>query len=65
MRPDTQDYLSILLSNTPLLDVRAPVEFAQGSFPCVTNLPLMNDEERHLVGLKYKNAGQDKAIILA
>lgn len=64
MRPDTQDYLSILLSNTPLLDVRAPVEFAQGSFPCVTNLPLMNDEERHRVGLQYKQKGQDSAIEL-
>lgn len=64
MRPDTQDYLSVLLSNSPLLDVRAPVEFAQGAFPYVTNLPLMNDEERHQVGLEYKQAGQDSAIKL-
>lgn len=64
MRPDTQDYLSVLLSDTPLLDVRAPVEFAQGAFPGVTNLPLMNDEERHRVGLQYKQRGQDCAIEL-
>jgi tRNA 2-selenouridine synthase len=63
-RPDTEDFASILLSGAPLLDVRAPVEFAQGAFPASVNVPLMNDEERHLVGLKYKNAGQDKAIIL-
>lgn len=63
-RPDTEDFASVLLSGVPLLDVRAPVEFAQGAFPASVNLPLMNDEERHLVGLKYKNAGQDKAIIL-
>jgi len=64
MRPDTQDYLSVLLSDTPLLDVRAPVEFAQGAFPHVKNLPLMNDEERHRVGLQYKQNGQDSAIEL-
>ena len=63
-RPDTEDFASVLLSGVPLLDVRAPVEFGQGAFPGAINLPLMNDEERHLVGLKYKNAGQDKAIIL-
>ncbi len=64
MRPDTQDYLSVLLSDTPLLDVRAPVEFAQGAFPNVINLPLMNDDERHRVGLQYKQKGQDAAIEL-
>ena len=64
MRPDTEDFLSLLLSNTPLLDVRAPVEFAQGAFPGAHNLPLMNDEERHLVGLQYKRKGQDAAITL-
>lgn len=64
IRADTEDFASVLLSGAPLLDVRAPVEFAQGAFPASVNFPLMNDEERHLVGLKYKNAGQDKAIIL-
>ena len=47
-----------------MLDVRAPVEFAQGAFPHVKNLPLMNDEERHRVGLQYKQKGQDSAIEL-
>ena len=63
-RADTDQYLDILLSGVPLLDVRAPVEFAQGAFPNTTNLPLMNDEERHLVGLTYKKKGQDAAIAL-
>ena len=64
MRPDSEDYRSILLGKAPLLDVRAPVEFAQGSFPGAVNAPLMNDEERHLVGLQYKRAGQESAIRL-
>ena len=63
-RPDTEDFASVLLSGVPLLDVRAPVEFAQGAFPASVNLPLMNDEERHRVGLQYKQKGQDAAIVL-
>lgn len=47
-----------------MLDVRAPIEFAQGSFPNAVNLPLMNDDERQAVGLTYKEQGQDAAIAL-
>ena len=63
-RHDTDQYREIFLSGAPLLDVRAPVEFAQGAFPGSRNLPLMNDEERHQVGLTYKRKGQDAAIQL-
>ncbi|MBE0486161.1 tRNA 2-selenouridine(34) synthase MnmH [Marinobacter sp.] len=63
-RPDTDDYLNLFLSDIPLMDVRAPVEFAKGSFPCAENAPLMNDEERHRIGICYKEKGQDKAIEL-
>ncbi|AZT85403.1 tRNA 2-selenouridine(34) synthase MnmH [Marinobacter sp. NP-4(2019)] len=63
-RPDTDDYLSLFLNDTPMMDVRAPTEFSKGSFPCAENAPLMNDEERHRVGICYKEKGQDKAIEL-
>lgn len=63
-RADTDQYRELFLSGVPLLDVRAPVEFAQGAFPNAHNLPLMNDEERHQVGLTYKRKGQDAAIRL-
>ncbi|MBU2953188.1 tRNA 2-selenouridine(34) synthase MnmH [Marinobacter sp. F3R08] len=63
-RHDTDDYLSLFLNDVPLMDVRAPVEFARGSFPSAENAPLMNDEERHRVGICYKEKGQDKAIEL-
>jgi len=63
-RPDTDDYLSLFLNDSPLLDVRAPVEFARGSFPTAVNAPLMNDDERHDVGICYKEKGQDAAIEL-
>lgn len=58
------DFRALFLSACPLLDVRAPVEFAKGAFPNAVNLPLMNDEERHLIGLRYKEQGQDSAIAL-
>ncbi len=62
--PQIDDYRSILLSNTPLLDVRAPVEFNQGAFPCTENFPLINDQEREAIGIRYKKQGQDEAIKL-
>ena len=58
------DYHHLFLSGTPLLDVRAPVEFEKGAFPSSVNLPLMTDEERHLVGIRYKEQGQKRAIDL-
>lgn len=63
-RPDTSDYLALFLNDVPLMDVRAPVEFSRGSFPGALNAPLMNDEERHRVGICYKEKGQDEAIKL-
>lgn len=62
--PQTQDYADIVVHQRPLIDVRAPVEFAKGAFPGAVNLPLMNDEERRLVGICYKEQGQDKAVAL-
>lgn len=62
--PLVEDYLSLFTNDVPLLDVRAPVEFHKGAFPTSVNLPLMNDDERHQVGIRYKQAGQEKAIEL-
>lgn len=65
MTPElVHDHAQVLLSSTPLLDVRAPVEFAQGAFPGAVNLPLMNDAERESVGIAYKEQGQDAAVKL-
>ncbi len=62
--PQSSDFRSIVLDNTPLIDVRAPVEFAKGAFPHAVNLPLMNDEERHVVGIRYKEEGNAEAVKL-
>ncbi|MCB1756953.1 MAG: tRNA 2-selenouridine(34) synthase MnmH [Gammaproteobacteria bacterium] len=63
-RPETNDYRQLFLQDVPLIDTRAPVEFTRGAFPNAVNLPLMDDEERRQVGIRYKQAGQDAAIAL-
>lgn len=63
-RANGVDYHRILVDDISLIDVRAPVEFAQGAFPCAQNLPLMLDSEREAVGICYKQHGQDAAIKL-
>ncbi len=63
-RPDTDDFTSLFRAGLPLLDVRAPVEFAKGAFPHAVNIPLLNDEERAAVGTAYVQEGQQAAIAL-
>jgi tRNA 2-selenouridine synthase len=63
-RLNSDQYLDIFLTDTPLMDVRAPVEFNQGAFPNTQNIPLLDDEQRAIIGKQYKDAGQDEAIEL-
>ena len=56
------DHAAVLKASTPLLDVRAPVEFARGALPGTVNLPLLTDAERTEVGKTYKNRGREAAI---
>ena len=64
MREDINDYRQLFLNDIPLMDVRAPVEFSQGAFPTATNIPLLDDQQREQIGIRYKNAGQEEAIRL-
>ncbi len=58
------DFGEIVKKRLPLIDVRAPVEFEKGAFKEAVNLPLMNDEERRLVGIRYKERGNAEAVKL-
>ncbi|HIC43110.1 MAG TPA: tRNA 2-selenouridine(34) synthase MnmH [Sulfurimonas sp.] len=60
----TDDFRSLVLDNRILLDVRAPVEFEKGAFPLAVNIPLLDDEQRRLVGIKYKEKGNASAVEL-
>jgi len=63
-RENSNNYREIFLSDAPMIDLRAPSEFEQGAFPSSINLPLMDDEQRRLVGICYKSEGKEKAIEL-
>lgn len=62
--PLINNYRQLLLDDIPMIDARAPAEFVTGALPSSINLPLMSDDERHQVGLRYKNNGQQSAIEL-
>ena len=62
MQQTNLHYSELFINNVPMMDVRAPIEFRRGAFPNSKNLPIMDDQQRELVGICYKQFGQDKAI---
>ena len=64
IRDDSDNYLKLFLDDVPMMDVRAPVEFEKGAFPCSANIPLLDDKQREQIGIQYKNAGEEEAIEL-
>ena len=64
MMPELDNFQALFTGDTPLLDVRAPIEFAKGSLPRAVNLPLMEDAEREAVGICYQQSGQATAVQL-
>jgi tRNA 2-selenouridine synthase len=59
-----QDFIDKVKQGIALLDVRSPKEYLGGHIPGAISLPLLNDDERHEVGLSYKNQGRYEAVIL-
>jgi len=64
VRPNSSDFLNIFTGDTPLLDVRADVEFTKGAFPNSVNIPILDDEQRRLVGTCYKEQSAEAAYEL-
>lgn len=62
--PDDVYPLGGRVSPYTLVDVRSPIEVGRGALPGAVSLPLMTDAERHLVGIRYKEAGQRAAVEL-
>jgi tRNA 2-selenouridine synthase len=52
---------ALKLDNPIFIDMRSPVEFADGCIPGAINIPLFDDEERSRVGLVYRIEGPDEA----
>lgn len=51
-------------ADAPILDARAPVEYAQGHIPDAVSFPLFSDEERARIGTTYKQVSQEKAVLV-
>ena len=51
-------------SNSGVIDVRSPSEFAHGHIPGAKSVPLFTDHERAVVGTTFKQQGQESAITL-
>lgn len=58
------DIDQLLRSHSCLIDLRAPAEFSKGSIPGAVNLPILTDDERHSVGVCYREKGQQAAVAL-
>lgn len=61
MLVDRSQFESLFCDDIPLLDVRAEVEYSKGAFPCARNIPILNDDERGQVGIRYKASGAEAA----
>ncbi len=59
-----EEYKNIILKDIPILDLRSEGEFSKASLPNSVNIPILNDEERHLVGIEHKKRGNDAAVAL-
>ena len=60
----TSDFKNIVINDIPLIDVRAPIEYEKGAFPNSINIPILNNEERHIIGICYKEKGNEEATKL-
>ncbi len=45
-----------------LIDVRSPEEYYKGHMPNSINIPIFNNEERSIIGKKYKFSGREIAV---
>lgn len=61
MTVDIDVFLS-LRNQAPLLDVRSESEYLDGHISNAINIPILNNEERKIVGTLYKQEGQQAAI---
>jgi tRNA 2-selenouridine synthase len=52
-----------LARSIPVIDVRSPAEHAAGHIPGAVNIPLFSNEERAIVGTRYKKEGRLNAIM--
>lgn len=52
-----------LKRSVPILDARSEGEFVQSHVPGAINLPILNNEERKIIGTVYKEKGNQHAVL--
>ncbi|TFV96239.1 tRNA 2-selenouridine(34) synthase MnmH [Algoriphagus kandeliae] len=52
-----------LRQKLPILDARSEGEFSQSHIPEAVNIPILNDQERKVIGTLYKEEGSEKATL--
>jgi tRNA 2-selenouridine synthase len=62
-RPLNPDIFLQQAAQYPVFDVRCPSEYARGHIPGAHNLPFFSDEERHEIGILYKQQGRTCAFM--
>lgn len=50
------------LKNAVFIDTRTPKEYEIAHIPGAINIPLFSDEQRHIIGILYKNQGKETAV---
>lgn len=58
----TRTFAQAITGDYRIIDVRSPKEYLEGSLPGAANLPVFDNEERHLVGTIYRHGGRNMAI---
>jgi tRNA 2-selenouridine synthase len=58
------DQIRSLAKTHCLVDARSPSEFAAGHIPGAVNIPILDDAQRHEVGICYKQKGNAAAVEL-
>ncbi len=57
------EFLNLQQKRIPVIDVRTPAEFYDGHIPGAINIPLFSNDERDIVGRKYKQENKEAAIL--
>lgn len=52
----------LLSEKYPVLDVRTPGEYLRAHIPGALSLPLFSDDERKIIGTKYKQQSREEAV---
>lgn len=62
-RITAEEFLALRDSGLTIIDVRSPLEYEDSHIPGALNIPLFSDEEREIVGTRYKQISKDSAML--